>query len=175
MPSSSSDELSARVAALPRGSRVGIDGVSASGKTTLADEIAERVAGVVRMSLDEFLNPPPRLVYYPDAFDLPAFRARVESCGDTVVADGLFLHHSVLRDLWTLSVFLACDQQVAMERGIARDESWMPNARERYATRYVPEEARYLAEIDPMSHADVVIETTDLENPRLLPRPGRPA
>jgi uridine kinase len=160
MPSSSSDALVTRIAGLRRGSRIGIDGVSASGKTTLADEIAARVPGVVRISLDNFLAPPPRLVYYPDAFDMEAFRARVEACDETVVADGLFLHHPALRDLWTLSVFLVCDQRVAMERGIARDASWMENARERYETRYVPEEARYLAEVDPESLADVVIETT---------------
>ena len=59
-----------------------------------------------------------------------------------------------------LSVFLACDQRVAIERGIARDASWMENARERYETRYVPEEARHLAEVDPASLADVVIDTT---------------
>jgi uridine kinase len=159
MPSSSSDALVERIASLPRGSRIGIDGVSASGKTTLADEIADRVSGIVRISLDDFLAPPPRLVYYPDAFDMGSFRARVESCKKTVVADGLFLHHPALRDLWTLTVFLACDQRVAMERGIARDSSWMENARERYETRYLPEEARYLAEVDPASLADVVIET----------------
>jgi uridine kinase len=169
MQSSSSDELVARIAALPRGSRVGIDGITASGKTTLADALALRIPGVVRISLDDFLMPPPRQIYYPNAFDLSRFRTRVESCDETVVADGLFLHHPALRDLWTLSVFLACDQGVAMERGIARDSSWMENARERYETRYVPEEARYLAEVDPTSLADVVIDTTGLDRPRILP------
>ena len=134
-----------------------------------SDELVARIPGLTRVSLDDFLMPPPRLRYYPDAFDLPAFRAHVEAVDGTIVADGLFLHHPALRDLWTLSVFLDCDQLVAMERGIARDASWMENARERYENRYVPEEARYLAEVDPAALADVVIDTTDLRGPRLLP------
>jgi uridine kinase len=168
MPSSLSEELAKRISALPNGSRIGIDGVSASGKTTLANELSALAPGLVRVSLDDFLAPPPRLSYYPDAFDLQAFRAQVESFDDTVVADGLFLHHPALRDVWTLSIFLACDQHVAMERGIARDSSWMPNARERYESRYLPEEGRYLAEVDPASLATIVIDTTDLRAPRLL-------
>ena len=75
-----------------------------------------------------------------------------------MIADGVFLHHPRLRDLWTLTVFLKLDREVALERALARDESWMENARERYATRYVPGETRYLAEVDPESLADVVID-----------------
>ena len=64
-------------------------------------------------------------------------------------------------------MFLHVDTEVATERGIARDASWMANARERYATRYVPGETRYLDEVDPESLADVVVDTTDLNRPRL--------
>jgi uridine kinase len=163
--------VAARVRELPRGSRVAVDGVSASGKTTFADALVRELAGVVvvvRVSLDDFLTPPPRAVYYPHAFDFARFRAAVEAIDGTAIADGLFLLHPELRDLWALTVFLACDQRVAMERGIARDASWMENARERYETRYVPEERRYLDEVDPESLADMVIETTDPARPRLV-------
>jgi uridine kinase len=168
MPSSSSELVAARVGALPRGSRVGIDGVTASGKTTFADALAALVPGVVRVSLDDFHMPPPRPVYYPDAFDFGRFRAHLATIEETVVADGVFLHHSALRDLWTLSIFLACDHEVAKERGIARDAAWMDDARTRYETRYVPDEARYLREVGPASLADIVVDTTDLNRPRLL-------
>ena len=43
---------------------------------------------------------------------------------------------------------------------IARDESWLENARERYATRYFPGETRYLEEVDPESIADLVVDTS---------------
>jgi uridine kinase len=133
--------------------------VSAAGKTTFADALAELVPAT-RVTLDDFLAPPPRTVYYPCAFDFPRFRAHVEALQGTVIVDGLFLLHHDLRNLWDLTVFLRCDQRVAMERGIARDASWMENVRERYEARYVPEERRYLAEIDPESLADYVVDTT---------------
>ena len=63
-------------------------------------------------------------------------------------------------DLWDLTIFLCCNREVALERGIARDESWMENARERYATRYVPGETQYLEEVDPESIADLVVDTS---------------
>jgi uridine kinase len=161
--------VAARVQVLPRGSRVAIDGVSASGKTTFADALARAVGGdVVRVSLDDFLAPPPRTVYYPHAFDFARFRASLEPVHETAIADGLFLLHPELRDLWALTVFLSCDQRVALERGVARDASWMVNARERYETRYLPEEKRYLDEVDPASLADVVVDTTDPARPRLV-------
>ena len=46
----------------------------------------------------------------------------------------------------------------------------MENARERYATRYVPGETRYLEEVDPEALAAIVLETIDLDQPRLLRR-----
>jgi uridine kinase len=83
------EALAARITALrlPHPTRVGIDGIDASGKTTLADELAEVVAGggraVVRASLDGFhlpreqryrLGPDSPSGYYEDSFDYPALR-----------------------------------------------------------------------------------------------------
>jgi len=74
---------------LPHPVRVGIDGIDAAGKTSLADELAgplaERGRPVIRVSIDGFHNP--RTVryrrgrgsprgYYEDSFDLP----RILSC-----------------------------------------------------------------------------------------------
>jgi uridine kinase len=83
------EAIGARITAvrLPHPTRVGIDGVDASGKTTLGDELAEVVAGgggqVVRASLDGFhrpreqryrLGPDSPSGYYQDSFDYPALR-----------------------------------------------------------------------------------------------------
>ena len=70
----------------PHPVRVGIDGVTGSGKTTLADELAQTLATqarqVIRASIDDFHNPPDvryRLGrdspegYYLDCFDYPSF------------------------------------------------------------------------------------------------------
>ena len=149
-------EVAARIAP---GMRVGIDGVSAAGKTTFADELADLLGGIARISIDEF-HRPGQPSYYPDSFDFAAFRAAVLTAPRPLVADGVFLLHPALRDLWDLTIFLRCDREVARERGIARDERWMENARERYATRYFPGETRYLEEVDPESIADLVVDTS---------------
>jgi uridine kinase len=138
--------------------RIAVDGVTAAGKTTFADRLAELLGGIARISIDEF-HRPGQAAYYPDSFDFEAFRAAVLAAPEPLVADGVFLLHPALRELWDLTIFLRCDREVARERGIARDESWMENARERYATRYVPGETAYLEEVDPESIADLVVDT----------------
>ena len=172
------DAVAARVRELPRAARVAVDGVTAAGKSTFADELAQLVVGAKRVTIDDFHRLPPH-EYYPDSFDFERFRAHLLSLHETTIADGVFLHHPDLRDLWNLTIFLAVDRNVALERALARDESWMENARDRYATRYVPGETRYLAEVDPESLADIVVDNTDPHRPRLRagssPRPSRAA
>jgi uridine kinase len=146
--------------------RIAVDGVTAAGKTTIADELGRRL-GAARLSIDDFHRPPPH-EYYPDSFDFAAFSRAVAALDESAVIDGVFLHHPDLRDLWQLTVFLHVDRQVALERALARDEPWMENARERYLTRYVPGESRYLREVDPSALADVVLDTTDLDRVTLV-------
>jgi uridine kinase len=160
------DRVVERVRGLDKPWRVAVDGVTAAGKTTIADELGRRL-GAVRLSIDDVHRPPPH-EYYPDSFDFARFRAAVLALDENAVIDGVFLHHPDLRDLWQLSVFLRVDRQVALDRALARDEPWMENARERYATRYVPGESRYLREVDPSASADVVVDTTDLERVTLV-------
>jgi uridine kinase len=79
------NDVAARLARLERGHtvRVGIDGVDAAGKTTLADELSDRLRAlgrpVIRSGIDQFHNP--RAVryakgsespegYYQDSFNL---------------------------------------------------------------------------------------------------------
>jgi len=160
------DAVIARIAGLPHPWRVGIDGVTASGKTTFADALGERLCAR-RVTIDDYHRPSPS-EYYPGSFDFDRFRDALLVLDEDAIVDGVFLHHPDLHDLWSLTVFLDVDRDIARERGIARDASWMENAPERYATRYVPGETRYLREVDPASLADVVIDMTDLGEPRLL-------
>jgi uridine kinase len=168
-----SDVVRAIAARVEPGMRVAVDGVTASGKTMFADALAELVPDAVRVTIDDFHRPPPQ-EYYPYSFDFDRFRAHIVDAGGTLIVDGVFLLHPALRDLWDLTVFLAVDRELARERGIERDASWMANAHERYAARYVPGETRYLEEVDPESVADVVVENTDFERPRLVQRSHGP-
>ncbi|HEX7524777.1 MAG TPA: hypothetical protein VF327_00650, partial [Gaiellaceae bacterium] len=57
------------------------------------------------------------------------------------IVDGVFLLRPELADLWHLTIFLAVDRAVALERAIVRDAARMDGvaaARARYASRYVP-------------------------------------
>jgi uridine kinase len=80
------EELAARISALPLPARIGVDGVDAAGKTTLADELAGRLPEAARLSADDFLQPPVEryrqgrespMGYYEDSFDHVALRAAV--------------------------------------------------------------------------------------------------
>jgi uridine kinase len=159
-------DVLARIAAAARG-RIGVDGVTAAGKSTFADALARAIPGAARVSIDDFHAAPPQ-EYYPDSFDFDRFRAAVLSLDGTVIADGVFLLHPALRDLWDTAIFLAVDRAVALERALARDRPRMEDAEERYATRYVPGETRYLEEVRPETLADFVVDNTDPARPRLL-------
>jgi uridine kinase len=198
--------LRAVAAQIRPGMRVGIDGVSAAGKTTFADELAGVLdAPVVRASFDDFHRPRRERhargegpdSYYEDTFDggrllaelLEPFargepirttvfdhvrdRAldhppRPPAAGAVLLVDGIWLHKPELRKGFDLTIWLAVDRDVALERAIARDTAWLPDARERYAARYVPAESRYLEEVRPEASADLVVENTDPAHPRLV-------
>jgi uridine kinase len=198
--------LRAVAARIAPGMRVGIDGVSAAGKTTFADALAQVVdAPVVRASFDDFHRPRRERYargegpesYYEDTFDGARFLAellepfahgepirtaifdhvrdralddppRRPPAGAVLVVDGIWLHKPELRRGFDLTIWLAVDREVALERAIARDAAWLANARERYAARYVPAESRYLREVDPEASADLVVENTDPAHPRLV-------
>jgi uridine kinase len=174
--------VAARVEALPRPALVAVDGVSAAGKTTFADELAHLAAApVVRISADDFHRPEEERYargqgsesYFHDAFDIPALRdALGRVAPDTVaIVDGVFLLRPELADLWSLTIFLAVDRQVALERAIGRDADRMGGvdaARARYASRYFPGETLYLEAVDPQARADILVDNTDPARPRLL-------
>jgi uridine kinase len=172
----------ARIDGLARPAVVAVDGVTAAGKSTFADELAPLVkGGAARLSVDDFHRPAPERharglgpeTYYNDTFDLPALRTAVERQPEdgVVIVEGMFLLRPELADLWNLTIFLATDRLVALERAIARDAARMGGtavARARYASRYVPGETIYLDAVDPESRADVVIDTTDPLRPRIV-------
>jgi uridine kinase len=147
--------------------RVGIDGVTAAGKTTFAAALAAAVDGpVARLGIDDFHHPPEIRhargagpdSYYEDAFDVEAFRRAVEAVprDRVLIVDGIFILKPELRDLWDLTVWLEIDRGVALERALARDGEAL---RDRYLTRYVPGETRYLEEVRPQELADLVVRT----------------
>ena len=167
------DELAARISALPLPARIGVDGVDAAGKTTLADELVGRLPEAVRLSADDFLRPPVEryrqgrespMGYYEDSFDHVALRAAVLAAQGIVIVDGIFLFRPELDDLWTFRILLHVELEESIRRGVERDGA---AKEELYRRRYAPGQRLYLDAVRPAELADVILDNSDHDEPRL--------
>jgi uridine kinase len=167
--------------------RVGVDGVDAAGKTTLADELAAVLEGhgrnVVRASTDSFHRPAKEryahgrdspVGYYRDSFDYPSLRRFVVQAHGPddalLVLDGVFLARPELADCWDYRIFVAIGEDESVRRGVARDAGFLggeDEARRLYELRYVPGQRLYLEEARPMESADAVVDNGDPTRPLL--------
>jgi uridine kinase len=155
----------------------------------LAQELTSRGRPSVRVSLDQFergkaeryergdLSPEG---YYLDAFDLERFRTHVLSIDGppeiAIVVDGVFLQRPELADLWHAAVWVEADLETAARRGAERNLVWfdsLDETHERYRTRYLPAQRRYIEEQRPRERATFVVRNTDLTEPELV-RQQRP-
>jgi uridine kinase len=167
--------------------RVGVDGVDAAGKTTLANELAGVLESlgriVVRASTDSFHRPAKERYargrdspegYYRDSFDYPSLRRYVlesqRPADALLVLDGVFLARPELADCWDYRVFVAIGEDESARRGVARDAWFLggeEEARRLYEQRYVPGQRLYLEEVRPVESADAVVDNSDPARPRL--------
>ena len=210
-------QLAAAIAAvrLDHPTRVAIDGVDGSGKTTLADELVEPLtrAGrdVIRASVDGFHNPRvARYVrgsdspegYFLDSFDYAALKRelldplgpngsgrfrtavfdyrtdravdsppRVARPDAVLLFDGVFLSRSELERCWDVMIWLDVPFEVTVERAIARDSRNGGDAavtRGKYERRYVPGQRLYLTSCRPRERADIVVDNTALDRPKIV-------
>ncbi len=196
--------------------RVGIDGHSAAGKTTLADDLAtvlrERsTRPVVRVLIDHFKRHVDLRTRYPagspesyyfEMFDVDAIRdvllaplgpggnrryrtqimdfsgrtpidsgVHVAPDDAILVADGVFIQKPDLSRHWDLRVYLHIELADVLRRGTIRDQVWHDSAEaaaQRYRSYYIPGEELYLAEIRPAERADILIDNSDFEAPRIM-------
>jgi uridine kinase len=137
---------------VPHPLRVAVDGRTASGKTTLADE----VGALLR------------------ARGQPAVHAE---SGAIAIVDGSFLQRAELSEAWDLVVFVEVSEAVAVSRGAARDTALLGGiaaAREMHERRYQPAFALYDARCRPKDRADLVVVNDEPSAPRIVrtQRPG---
>lgn len=102
-----------------------------------------------------------------EPLDLPWQQA---PAGAVLVLDGLFLHRDELRGWWDLSVYLDVPFPVSTARLAARDGTPADPGHPQLL-RYVQAQQLYGAHCRPWLRAGVVVDNTDLDDPRLL-RPG---
>jgi uridine kinase len=147
--------------------RIAVDGIDCAGKTTLADNLGVLLQAD-RVSIDDFLRPREERyargelsgeTYYRDSFDHGAFRAAVLAAREPLVADGVFLQRPELDDLWDLRIWLEVSFEESLRRAARRDAHLMDDVPGRYEARYHAGQRIYLEEIDPRSHADIVVAT----------------
>lgn len=173
--------LAALVEATAPGRRalVAVDGVDASGKTTLADALAAAIRGrpVSRACVDDFLRADryrrgrtSAEGCYRDSHDhdalgrhLLAFRA---GPGDAVLlVDGVFLQRPELDVGWDLRVHLQVPAEEVLRRARVRDGA---DVGPLYLARYLPAQRLYEAECAPAARADVLLDNADPTAPVVL-------
>lgn len=159
------EDLARRVVAVRAGRvRVVVDGYTASGKTSLANELAVAVRGLgrptLRATFDDFKKP---------------WRDAQEKGYDRVSGEGYYRNAPDLASARRLLLEPAGPDGsgvVALRRGIARDAAMDgPEEAERlHRDRYRAAEAIYVAEVDPRGRADVVVDNTDVARPVVVHR-----
>jgi uridine kinase len=116
-----------------------------------------------------------RLAVHDVDIDAVIERDEEEAPPDAIlVLDGIFLHRDELRDAWDYSIFLDVPFDVSIPRGAARDAG--DSARDAGDAdptsaanhRYVEGQRIYVARAQPHTRASIVIDNTDLTNPRIL-------
>jgi uridine kinase len=93
----------------------------------------------------------------PLRIDLPA----------VLILDGLFLHRAELRDEWDLSLFLDVPFEVSYARMAQRDGS-DPDPTAPANRRYLHGQKLYFEEASPQMQADILIDYSDLDHPRIV-------
>jgi uridine kinase len=85
-----------------------------------------------------------------------------------LIVDSAFAFRPEYNEFWDYRIWLDVDADMALARGISRDTE-MEGLEEavRGHHRYHAAEQIYLAEVDPMSLADLIIDNSDFANPRV--------
>ena len=130
--------------------------------------------GLARVLLDPFRAGGEILVAIHDVVaDIPRNVSGGVPAPDAVlILDGIFLHRAELVDRWDLSIYLDVDFPVSIPRGAQRGFG-DPDPAAPSNHRYVEGQRIYLAEADPASRATILVDSTDIDQPRIIKYGGR--
>ena len=95
--------------------------------------------------------------------------------GALLLFDGVFLLRPELRAFWDFSIFVQADFDEIIRRAEARDRELMGGVeavKERYLNRYIPGQELYFSRCAPQEIADVVVDNTDVLEPRVIRLPA---
>jgi uridine kinase len=88
-----------------------------------------------------------------------------------LIVDGMFAFRPEINRCWDLRIWVDVDAELSVRRGTERDALMVggEDAAEALARRrYLVAEHIYLAEVDPLSFVEVIIDNTDFARPRLV-------
>lgn len=89
------------------------------------------------------------------------------SAASVVIVDGVFLHRPELTPFFGLTLFLDVPFAETARRMAQRDGS-NPDPEHESMRRYVDGQRLYFTEVRPWEKADIVIDNSDVENPRMI-------
>lgn len=91
-----------------------------------------------------------------------------------LIVDSVFAFRPEYNSYWDYRIWLDVDPRLSLSRGISRDTDaeGLESAIQLHQNRYHVAEAIYMAEVDPRTIADAIIDNTDFANPRLLHTPA---
>lgn len=98
----------------------------------------------------------------------------VDAPDDAVlVVDGVFALRAAYLPFWDLTVWLDIDEEQSLARVVGRDRAREgdDDAVRLHRDRYAESERCYIAEVDPVATADVVVDNSLLAAPRIVRRP----
>lgn len=95
----------------------------------------------------------------------------VQAPADSVlIVDSVFAMRAEYEQYWDLRIWLSVPAEVSLRRGIDRDTDaeGRAEAERLHRDRYHASERIYIAEVDPITKADLVVDNTDFANPVLV-------
>jgi uridine kinase len=87
-----------------------------------------------------------------------------------VIIDSVFAFRPEYDEFWDLRIWLEVSPDLALQRGIGRDgeREGREEAARLHRDRYGAAEEIYIAEVDPLRRADLVIDNSDVASPFVL-------
>lgn len=100
-------------------------------------------------------------------------KAVVAPADAVLIVDSAFAFRPEYNEFWDYRIWLDVDPGMALVRGIARDTQMegVAEATRVHRDRYHAAERIYLAEVNPMSLADLIIDNRDFASPRVCSLP----
>lgn len=90
--------------------------------------------------------------------------------GSVLIVDTTFAFRPELLDYWDLRIRVEVDPELSVQRGVDRDglREGVTAAENLHRQRYGVAEEVYIAEVNPVALAHVVVDNNDFDNPRLV-------